>query len=210
MEKSSHDLDILNWLAGSRPLALNSFSDTLVFNPNQLLPEKCTDCKLENCVYRSKKESGFFPPDDLDCIYNVDKDVIDNQCVNIRYANGVIASFIMCFNTTGEKAGRNLHIIGQRGRLWGNHGDGSVFVFDNLAGKTTKYETKVDGSGHGGGDANHALELLKMMKDPSYRPDQGSYAGYLSSAMCIAADVSSAEGRRINLRYDANDYISFV
>ena len=211
MEKSSHDLDLMTWFTGSRPVSLNSFGDSLVFNPNPLLPEKCKDCELTDCAYRSKAaESNIFPPDDLECIYNVKKDVIDNQCVNIRYANGTIVSFIMCFNTTGEKAGRNLHIIGQRGRLWGNHEEGTIFVFDNAAGKTTKYETKVDGTGHGGGDANHAFELLKMMKDTTYNPDQGSYAGYLSSAMCIAADTSSAEGRRINFRYGANGYITFA
>lgn len=209
MEKSSHDLDIINWLTGSRPAALNSFADTLVFNPNPLLPQKCADCKIEDCVYRSKGP-GFYPPDDLECIYNVDKDVIDNQCVNIRYENGIIASFIMCFNTTGEKAGRNIHIIGQKGRLWGNHEEKSIFVFDNAAGKTTKYETATDASGHGGGDRKHAMELLKMMKDPEYRPAQGSYAGYLSSAMCIAADSSSAENRRISFRYDSKGYMSFV
>lgn len=210
MEKSSHDLDLMSWFIGSRPVSVNSFGGSLVFNPNPLLPEKCADCSLKDCAYRSKAVAGprGFPPDDLVCIYNVQKDVVDNQCINISYANGTIVSFIMCFNTTGEKAGRNLHVIGQKGRLWGNHGDGEIFVFDNLKKETVSYKTKVDGSGHGGGDANHALELLKMMKDPEYRPAQDAYAGYLSGALCIASDISRVEGRRINFRYEANDYIN--
>lgn len=210
MEKSSHDLDLMSWFVGSRPVSVNSFGGTLVFNPNPLLPEKCIDCSQKDCAYRSKPVTGnAFPPDDLECIYNIQKDVVDNQCVNISYANGSLVTFIMCFNTTGEKAGRNLHVIGQRGRLWGNHEEGEIFVFDNIKKKTSTYKIKLDGSGHGGGDANHALELLKMMKDPEYRPAQDAYAGYLSGALCIASDVSRIEGKRINLRYGANDYISF-
>lgn len=210
MEKSSHDLDLMNLFIGSRPVSVNSFGGTLVFNPNPLLPEKCIDCSQADCAYRTKPaKDNVFPPDDQVCIYNVQKDVVDNQCVNVTYANGALVTFIMCFNTTGEKAGRNLHVIGQKGRLWGNHEEGEIFVFDNIKKETVKYQTKVDGSGHGGGDANHALELLKMMKDPDYRPAQDAYAGYLAGALCIASDVSRIEGKRINLRYGANDYISF-
>jgi predicted dehydrogenase len=211
MEKSCHDLDLMSWFIGSRPTSVNSFGGSLVFNPNPLLPEKCADCSQAQCAYRSIPTSpGMFPPDDLECIYNVQKDVVDNQCVNISYANGAIVSFIMCFNTTGEKAGRNLHVMGQKGRIWGNHGENEIFVFDNLKKETTRYETKVDESGHGGGDTSHALELLKMMKEPGYRPAQDAYAGYLAGALCIASDISRIEGRRINLRYGANDHITFV
>lgn len=203
MEKSSHDLDLMSWFIGSRPVSVNSFGGSLVFNPNPLLPEKCAGCPMKDCVY------GKIPPDNTDCIYNVRKDVVDNQCVNINYANGAIVSFIMCFNTTGEKAGRNLHVIGQKGRLWGNHGENEIFVFDNLKKETVSHKTRVDGSGHGGGDEKHALELLQMMKDPEYRPAQDAYAGYLSGALCIASDISRVEGQRVNFRYGENDYISF-
>jgi predicted dehydrogenase len=212
MEKSSHDLDLMSWFIGARPVAVNSFGGSNVFNPNPLLPQKCADCKIRDCAYRSAPRSGktAFPPDDLDCIYNVSKDVVDTQCVNIAYANGAVVSFTMCLNTTGEKAGRNIHVTGQKGRLWGNHEEGDIFVFDNLKRETVSYKTKTDGSGHGGGDERHALELLKMMRDPDYRPDQDAYAGYLSGALCIAADISRVEGRRVNLRYGANGYITFV
>lgn len=211
MEKSCHDLDLMNLFIGSRPVAVNSFGGSLVFNPNPLLPEMCVDCSQTGCAYRTKlTQDNTFPPDDQVCIYNVQKDVVDNQCVNISYANGGLVTFIMCFNTAGEKAGRNLHVIGQKGRLWGNHNEGEIFFFDNSKHETIKYQTKVDGSGHGGGDNSHALELLKMMKDPEYRPAQDAYAGYLAGALCIASDISHAEGRRINLRYGANDYITFA
>ena len=49
-----------------------------------------------------------------------------------------------------------------------------------------------------------------MMKDPSYRPNQDAYAGYLSNALCIAADISAAEARQIRFQYDANGFIKFI
>jgi predicted dehydrogenase len=218
MEKSCHDMDLMNWLTNSRPVALNSFGGTLVFNHNPLLPEKCSECKLEDCVYRTKSEfvdadgnplPGQFARDDIYCIYNMDKDVVDNQSVNVQYENGTIVNFLMSFNCAGEKAARNFHAIGQKGRLWGNIRENEVFVYLNATDKVTKYELFTDGTGHSGGDERHALELVKMMADRNYRPEQDAYAGYLSNALCIGADTSRNEGRRINFRYHAHGYISF-
>jgi hypothetical protein len=53
------------------------------------------------------------------------------------------------------------------------------------------------------------MELVKMMRDPSYVPAQDEYAGYLSNAVCIAADISRTEKRRIAFRYDADGFITF-
>ena len=224
MEKCSHDMDLLNWFVGARPVAVNSFGGTLLFRPNAALPKKCADCAMqEQCIYYGKPpfheasadailESSMDDSKYL-CIYNIDKDVFDNQVVSLQYANGVIANFTLAFNTRGERAGRNIHIIGTRGRIWGNIDESVVGVNETLTGRTEHYPIAIDPTacgGHNGGDVNHALELLRMMKDPSYTPVQGPYAGYLSNALCIAADLSATEGRQLRLRYNAEGYISFA
>ena len=143
------------------------------------------------------------------CIYNVDKDVADNQSVSIEYANGTIANFMLSFNCSGPRSGRNFHAIGTKGRIWGNVDDNEFWIFDNQSGKPSKIELGQVVCGHSGGDEGHALELVKMMTDPAYVPAQDDYAGYLSNAVCIAADISRTEKRRIAFRYDSDGFITF-
>ncbi|MBQ6471161.1 MAG: hypothetical protein IJJ33_04195, partial [Victivallales bacterium] len=143
------------------------------------------------------------------CIYNIDKDVADNQVVSILYSNGVLANFTLAFNCRGERSGRNIHIIGTRGRLWGNIDENRIGVCENLSGKTEIIEIPVTETGHNGGDRIHALTLVEMMKDRSFHPNQDAYAGYVSNALCIAADLSAAQARQIHFEYDSNGFIAF-
>jgi predicted dehydrogenase len=221
MEKSSHDMDLINWFSNGRPLSVNSYGGNLLFRPNPNLPVKCIDCKHKDCPYYGTPEfspsagdavlQDFAQHRDAEqfCIYNIDKDVADNQSVSIEYSNGVIANFMLSFNCSGERSGRNLHIVGTKGRIWGNIEDNQLYVFENNNSKVTKIELGEIESGHSGGDEGHALELVKMMRDKNYTPDQDDYAGYLSNAICIAADLSRVEKRRINFRYDTNNFITF-
>ncbi len=222
MEKSSHDMDLLNWFSRSRPVAVNSFGGSLLFRPNPNLPVKCVDCSFHDCPYYGDPE---FSPSAGDavlqqfaqhraaeqfCIYNIDKDVADNQSVAIEYSNGVVANFMLGFNCAGERSGRNLHIVGTRGRLWGNLEAQELHVFENAGATVRRIELPALDSGHAGGDARHAMELVRMMEDPGYAPAQDAYAGYLSNAVCLAADLSRMEKRQIRFRYDRNDFITFV
>jgi predicted dehydrogenase len=221
LEKSSHDMDLFNWIINSRPVSLNSYGGSRIFNPNSLLPDECSKCLLaEQCQYYCKptfsehEDEGEeiiheFIRQDSVCIYNVDKDIADTQNVAIEYENGAIVNFMLTLNSMGPETGRNFHAIGTRGRIWGNLNQAEVFHYDNLNAKLETYDCTGDGTGHGGGDRIHAMELLKMMKKPEYKPEQNASSGYLASAMCFAADLSMRERKRINFRYKQNGYISF-
>lgn len=215
LEKSSHDMDLLNWMVQSRPLSLNSYGGKRIFNPNGMFSDNCEECSFGlKCKYFKPQRVGHedkgeetlfeFVRDSSLCVFNNANDVADTQSVVIEYESGAIVNFMLNFNCSGEKASRNFHAIGTRGRIWGNLHEAKVFHFDNFNEKLNTYDCSGDGSGHGGGDRIHALELLKMMKDASYKPEQNATAGYLSAAMCFAADISMRERKRINFRYGFN------
>ena len=221
MEKCSHDMDLINYFAGGRPIAVNSFGGSLLFRPNPNLPRKCADCKVkESCLYYKEPPFSEAAGDATlqkslndsmyECIYNIDKDVADNQVVSILYSNGVIANFTLAFNCRGTRGGRNIHIIGTKGRVWGNIDENQIGVCDTLSGQTQIIDIPVTEKGHNGGDRKHAMTLLEMMKDRTFHPDQDAYAGYLSNALCIASDISAAEARQIRFQYDANGFIKFI
>jgi len=219
LEKCCHDMDVLNWMMGCQPVSLNSYGGRLIFRPNPALPQTCGECGVAaQCRYYKKpvfspqEDKGQeilhqFIREDNRCIYNIEKDGVDVQSLNIEYETGAVANFLMNFNTSGERAGRNFHAVGHRGRIWGNMREQKVFWHDNLKNEVQVYDTAADGSGHGGGDRLHALELLRMMAEPDYRPEQNAQAGYLSAVMCFAADMSRVERRRVDFVYGASGRI---
>ena len=97
-----------------------------------------------------------------------------------------------------------------KGRIWGDFYEKTVYLHENLAGQTSTYDASGDGSGHGGGDRLHALLFGKMMREPSYRPEQGAKAGYLSAVMCFAADLSRSQQRRIDFAYDPDGLVTLT
>ena len=222
LEKSCHDMDILNWMMGCRPVSLCSFGDSLIFRPDTSLPETCDACRLASeCQYykeprlSSQEDSAeadlhSFIREDYRCIYNIDKDIIDVQNIAIQYENGAVANFMLNFNTAGAKSGRNFHAVGLKGRIWGNLQENTVYLYDNRSDEVNKFDTSGDGSGHGGGNRIHALELRRMMAEPEYRPEQNAAAGYLSAVMCFAADRSRMERRSVNFRYSDDNRIEIV
>ena len=48
-----------------------------------------------------------------------------------------------------------------------------------------------------------------MMGDPGYAPDQNAAAGYLSAVMCLAADVSRTQKRRVEFTYKPDGLVTF-
>ncbi|OHB49652.1 MAG: hypothetical protein A2Y10_05695 [Planctomycetes bacterium GWF2_41_51] len=222
LEKCCHDMDVLTWLIGSRPSSLNSYGSRLIFGPNPSLPQHCDDCKVsENCKYY--KEPVFSGHEDADekilhkfvrednaCIYNIDKDIVDTQSVGIEYENGAIVNFMLNFNCYGQRTSRNFYAIGTKGRIWANLHEQKVYLHENNTDQETSFDCTGDGSGHGGGDRIHAMQLQRMMADPDFRPESNATAGYLSAVMCFASDVSRIEGRRVYFRYEAKNRIDII
>ncbi len=141
--------------------------------------DRCVECGVESqCPYSAKrfyfdrlntKQLGW-PLDVVDpqmtaetlqaalatgpygrCVYACDNDVVDHQVVNLEYANGCTASFIMsAFTPYGE---RRTRIGGTRGFI--ETDSSTIRIFDYLTNQWREIDTKADAGtagGHGGGD----------------------------------------------------------
>ena len=118
------------------------------------------------------------------CVYACDNDVVDHQVVNFRFESGATATFTMTAFTQGR--GRETHIFGTRGELYGD--SRRVRIFDFLTEQTEEIDTEVasDGSilsGHGGGDFGLMAAFVRAVRtsDPTIirsGPDQ-SLASHL-------------------------------
>ena len=184
LAKSCHDLDILRWIVG-KPCEVISAEGSLMHFKAENAPKgatkRCTDgCPHEaECPYSAidiyERRHRFIRVFDLPkvdntlireklkttnygrCVYFSDNDQCDHYVANMRFKDGVTASFTMdAFTPWG---GRRTRIMGTKGYI---EGDMKKFTFTEFRTKhQSVWDRKVTevagykGAGHGGGD--HAL-----------------------------------------------------
>lgn len=208
LEKSCHDIDLLNWITGSRPTSVSSYGGQKIFTANQLFPEKCSECRhYDDCAYYQTPGDGKRVARTIDaCIYNAGSDMTDYQGVQIQYENGAVCQFMMVFNT--GRGNRHIRVIGTKGQVYGDSNGNVVYEVDSATGKTVEHKITTDGSGHGGSARIHIRRFIDSMHGKKQIDGPGPYEGYLSALICFAADQSMLEGgRQVHLRYTGSDLI---
>jgi len=212
--KCSHDLDIMLWIIGHehRVVRIASFGGTNVFKPSKKPADHCRDCPREifdKCAYKSV--GGFvFPVRDEPiyhrvsetyggdlCVYNDDKDIIDNQSVIMEWDNGVRGTFnLQMFQNTGTR----------RTCVWGEKGyaelddrfDGKVRVVDADSGDTSEYAFKPRAGGHGGTDLSMIGRFIEAIESGG-ATDSGIDAGLAATVVAIKADEARLSGKVVNV-----------
>ncbi|MBR2465944.1 MAG: Gfo/Idh/MocA family oxidoreductase [Clostridia bacterium] len=159
LQKSCHDMDILQWLIGKECKKVQSFGSLTYFkkeNAPEGAPEYCIDgCPVaDSCPYNAvklylKSDSDWFrcastqkfDPTDEDverairttnygkCVFKCDNDVVDHQVVNLEFEDGIICSFTM---SAFNKGGREIRIMGTKGEIIANAGK-PTFTYKSFA-----------------------------------------------------------------------------
>lgn len=161
LQKGSHDIDIIHWLAGSRTTRVSAFGSLCVY-------DQAAKRTAEDGPY----VRGFFPdnwPPLAQRGMSQRIDVEDLSIVNMALANGVLATYQQCHFT--PDACRNYTVIGTRGRLenYGDYGDEcTVNVWTHREDRTFAPDVvyrmpKVTGD-HGGADARIAADFLHFVR----------------------------------------------
>ncbi|MFD0617570.1 Gfo/Idh/MocA family protein [Paenibacillus sp. GCM10027629] len=193
LAKSSHDLDILLWLAGSECASVSSFGSLSHFTSSQApvgAPLRCTDgCPVEqDCLYFAPKqyltENTDWPTsaisDDLSyegrlkalqegpygrCVYHCDNDVVDHQVVNLEFENGVTAAFTMSAFT--KDVSRTIKLMGTKGEIRGAMEKNEIEILHFGSGEVEQISFVVAGGhvGHGGGDYGLVRDFLKLVSE---------------------------------------------
>ncbi len=165
LQKSCHDIDILQWLIGKRCRQVQSFGHLSYFNRDNApegSPEYCIEgCpEYDTCPYNAVKlyfdDKGYwyrraitnlyFPTDDDviktitteqpgKCIFKCDNDVVDHQTVNMLFEDNITVTFTMSAFTA---EGRYIDIMGTKGHVRAVLGDDSpIKIYNSL---TKEYE----------------------------------------------------------------------
>jgi len=175
LQKSCHDMDMLQWLINAECIKVSSFGNLSYFNEKNA-PEgstaRCTDgCKVEHeCPYSALKwylnEKNEWPGNVVTlepklelrrkaleegpygrCVYRSDNDVVDHQVVNLLFDNEVTVAFTM--TAFSKEINRTFKIFGTKGEIRGNHNMNEIEI-NLFSGRTEKvYPEQVEGGHHG-------------------------------------------------------------
>jgi predicted dehydrogenase len=189
LEKCCHDIDLTNWMVGSRAKRVASFGGLNFFTPeNQRRIQKEDPTEKGTAVFSWKgiSENAF----------TSDKDITDNQVVIIEYANGARATFHRsCCAGIPE---RRMYILGTKGAIRADVLDGKIELkgIENDA-KIQNVSTSSMG-GHGGGDDILERELADTMLHHT-PPSVGLMEGLESAVTCFAIDEAMDTGKVVDV-----------
>ena len=216
MEKSCHDLDLINWCAKGTPGKISSFATRTRFVPKPDAPMHCSSCRLtDTCRYSCSNIAAYLndlgplnyiiplleTENDL-CVFNSDKDVPDHQVVNVEYDSGVLATFALTMDQPRTR--RTIVVQGTEGQIEGSiEADELKVVYHAPNKKTPIREEQVaivhDDSGHHGGDSVIANQFKAMLRGEPTPPLAGLREGIDAVLMAIAAERSRKEGKIVNV-----------
>lgn len=229
LAKSCHDLDLISWLMDEPCTAVSSFGSLLHFkaeNAPQGAADRCIDgCDVEReCAFSAIKMYLEQPADhwarymthDLSqegiiralkegpfgrCVYRCDNNVVDHQVVNMEFASGANANFIMSGLT--KSATRRVQIMGTQGEIIGDMDNGSFTLYRYETGEEVVIKCSVQGDGHGGGDERMVRSFLQNVHQFERNPPHGltsATASLQSHLIAFASERSRLQqGRSIKL-----------
>ena len=229
MQKSCHDMDLLNWLMGVPAKKISSCGALHYFkaeNAPEGSTERCVDCPVEStCRFSAYKSylpaAGEWPaavitpsadPEELrealrespygKCVYHCDNDVCDQQVVAVEYEGGRTASFNMSAFT--NRMNRTIHVMCEDGEIFGDDGWRTIEVIHFASNQVEGYSSRTihlpeSVSGHGGGDTGIVEDFISLLQSQDHMARSSISVSVDSHVMANAAEKSRVTGETIDL-----------
>ena len=228
LSKSSHDMDILLWLANSDCTSVTSFGSLLHFhkgNAPEGAPERCLDgCPIaDTCpyyaprIYRNGDTSWPASVVSADpspearlralrdgpygrCVYRCDNNVVDHQVVNAQFDNQVTASFTLSGFT--EHNTRTIRITGTEGEIHGHLERGEIMVHRFSAKHVETLQITEKTMGHSGGDKGIMRDFVRVVGNNHVKPSASLTSAEVSvqsHLMAFAAEESRRNGSVVHM-----------
>jgi len=235
LAKSSHDLDLLYWLAGARAESLSSIGGLRWFRPENA-PAGAPDRCLDGCP--SRASCPWFAPnlylgsdtgwpasvisDDTSlrsriraletgpygrCVFRCDNDVADHQHVNVVFKNGVTASFALSAFTADIS--RVIQVTGSAGEITGNLREGWLELRSFRTGARNRVQINAPEAGHAGGDEALMYDIAAQFGAavPAWNSRSRLEESLEGHWMAFAAEMSRTENRVVRLEEVRSDSV---
>ena len=206
MEKCAHDIDILNWMAGSVVTRVAAFGGTDIFTAeNKPVADRLQqDSPLYCPLYMSWPAWEDIDP------FTCEKTVEDNVVAVLQYRNGIRATFQT--NCSSAIPQRQLKIFGLEGTLDSDSIQGRLFA-KRMARGGREVEANVHGGQHAGGDEVLVTELLNAMvhtarqggptteaeEEVAFNVSSSLSECFVSTITCLAIDEARESGQVVDV-----------
>ena len=130
------------------------------------------------------------------CVFESENDVVDNQVVNLEFANGTTASFTM-IAFTSLICDRQIRLHFTNGEIVGDMSGPTITVTDFRTSPPTKNTIYPpdEGGGHGGGDLGLVSTFVRAVNEGRQEILGTSVDEVLDSHLCVfAAEKSRKDG----------------
>ena len=206
--KSCHDFDLIQWLAGTRPLSVAAFSAMTYYKEKEGAAKYCGVCPfLDDCfdAFDEKKYPKDWlnhimsavpdgmPRPDL-CLYNSDKDTFDHGIASIKFEEDIFATYTV--NVVAGFSNRTIRISGTKATIDGNLEKQEITVHRRDPSSVEKF-LAIDpqsAGGHGGADESIVPDFLSFVRG-EIRPAVAPSEAVMAVKLGLAAQKSSSTGR---------------
>jgi len=205
LQKATHDLDVVSYLAGSRPKTVAAMhSVNQVYGGNKPAGLKCCDCEeLEICTespfydYYNRAEDDVMSSTDRLCTFGEDVGKLeDHASAMIQYNNGVQASYTQNFYIR-KTPKRSVTVIGYDGHIDFDYWNSEI-VLSRHHTREREVISVAGADGHGGGDPVLCDNFIHII-----RGDEQSrsplIAGIESAYLCLCCRESAEQQQFLNI-----------
>lgn len=196
LQKSTHDLDYINYLLSDRkPVKLCAMESKQVFKGDMPAGLRCIECeKQEQCPESAKNVNTYGEKNPADaekyyCCFAKDTGNHDSASIIVMYDDGMHAVYSQNFVARKDAGRRGARLIGYYGTVEFDFNTGTVNVFYHNQNRTETHKIEKT-HGHSGGDReliNNFADVIKG-KDVSHSSLDD---GILSAKMCLLSKDSA-------------------
>ncbi len=196
LQKSTHDLDLIQFILGEpRPVMISATETKNIFLGDMPAGLKCKDCeKRESCPESDINVATYgdrYAVRD-NCCFAVDTGNHDSASIIVQYSDGMHAVYSQNFVARKAAGRRGLRIIGYNATLEFEFNSKCIDIFCHNENKNEHIVMRdVSKHSHGGGDLKMIDAYVKMLGGAK-SPAPLSY-GILSAKLCLAARRSARE-----------------
>lgn len=202
LQKTTHDIDYINFLTGERPVCVCAKTAKLHFKGDRPAGLHCPDCP----EYRTCGESSFVVKNVLKeevqgdaCCFAVDTGNEDGASAIFTTESGILISYNQNFTVKKNAGRRGCRLIGTRGSAEFDFYTAEIRRDDYLNPQTISHKFTFPAGNHFGGDERLALDYLRVLNGEPAQSDLR--AGLDSAAACLAAKQADREGRFVPILY---------
>ena len=226
VHKSTHHLDICNWLLADRPKTVSALGSLHFFGPNRKnFGERCSNCKhTKTCEFYVDfsqdcfSQDMYFKAEDIDgykrdaCPFAEEINIYDNMSLSVRYEKGTLLTYTLI--TYNQYEGYKINITGTEGRIEAEEiyvGEGSqnpnyvIRIIKNDGEVQNIIFSKSTGN-HGGGDER----LINMLFRGDVEDKLSQCASSLDGAISALIGICARKSIQTEQTIDISKYIKYL